>query len=146
MRPNAEEVLRGVQASLLTNVLPEVQTEYTRTQVMLIYALLGLVGLEWDNGAQRALEDNASLRELAGRAAEEVTNGPLAPELRSLAAAEPSARLSDVANANATLAAALGRVAAQEPELVALRAEIIDWLRADAESRSHALMGPRADG
>jgi hypothetical protein len=146
MRPNADEVLRGVQASLLANVLPEVQTEYTRTQVMIIYALLGIVGVQWDSGPQRALEDNASLRELADRAAEEVANGRFAQELRSLAAEEPSLRLSEIAAANATLAAALARVAAEEPELIALRSEIIDWLRADAESRSYALMGPRADG
>lgn len=144
MRPNAEEVLRGVQASLLAYVLPELQTEYARQELMIIYALLGLVGAGWDTGAQHLIEENASLRELAGRAAAALPGGALADELRSLAAEEPSLLLSHVAGANAKLAGALARVATlAAPEL---RSEIIDWLRADAESRAFGLMGPRADG
>ncbi len=144
MRPNAEEVLRGVQASLLAYVLPELQTEYARQELMIIYALLGLVGAGWDTGAQHLLEDNSSLRELARRAAGALPGGAVADELRALAAEEPSLLLSQTAAANAKLDGALARVAAlAAPEL---RSEIIDWLRANAESRAFALLGSRADG
>jgi hypothetical protein len=60
-------------------------------------------------------------------------------------------RLSELSAANGQLRAAIAQlgVAAQGSEseaLRSLRAEVIDSLRVDAESRSFALMGPRADG
>ncbi len=148
MRPNSEEVLRGVQASLLANVLPEVQTEYTRTQVMIIYALLGIVANGWDGAWERVLADNGRLRELAARAASALSREDvLAGELHSLASSGLPLGLKAAAELNVGLASSLARVAASDaPELASIRAEVIDWLRADAESRSYALMGPRADG
>lgn len=148
MRPNAEEIVRGVQTSLLTLVLPEIQTEYTRTQVTLMYVLLGIVANGLDGGYERLLADNSTLRELAARAADAVgAQDVLANDLRSLASTEPSLRLSELASTNMALAMALARVAASDaPELASIRAEIIDWLRGDAEARSLALMGPRSDG
>jgi hypothetical protein len=148
MRPGAEEIVRGVQASLLTAVLPEIQTEYTRTQVTLMYVLLGIVANGLDGGYERLLADNGALRELASRAADAVAaQDVLANELRSLASTGPSLRLSELSSANMALAAALARIAASDTaELASIRSEIIDWLRADAEARSLSLMGPRSDG
>jgi hypothetical protein len=156
MRPNGEEVLRGVQNSLLTYVLPEVQSEYARTQVMLVYALLGIVGAQSDGAAQWLVDDNAALRELAGRGADALAGEPahaeLGDALGSLAQGnDASVRLSELSAANGQLRAAIAQlgVAAQgsdsEP-LRSLRAQVIDSLRVEAESRSFALMGPRADG
>jgi hypothetical protein len=148
MKPNAEEVVRGVQAGLLSLVLPELQTEYVRTQVTLMYVLLGIVANGMDTSYERLLADNSALRELAARAAEAVeAQHVLANELRSLASTEASLRLNELSSSNIALAAALARVAASDgSELTALRAEIMSWLRADAEARSLSLMGPRADG
>ena len=154
MRPNAEEVLRGVQGTLLTYVLPEVQTEYARTQVMVVYALLGIVVVQWDDAAQRLVDDNAVLRELAGRGAAalagDAAHVELAEALGSLAnGSDASVRLSELSAANGQLRAAIARlgIAAQgDASLRELRAEVIDSLRLEAESRSFALMGPRADG
>jgi hypothetical protein len=156
MRPNAEEALRGFQSSLLTYVLPELQTEYARTEVMIVLALLGIIGGQWDGAAQRLVDDNASLRELSGRGAEALAGDPahteLGDALGSLAQGnDPSVRLSELSAANAQLRAAIAQLGAavqgsdSEP-LRSLRAEVIDSLRAEAESRSFALMGPRADG
>ena len=94
MRPNAEEIVRGVQASLLSIVLPEIQTEYARTQVTLMYVLLGIVANGIDVSCERLLADNGALRELTARAADAVaTPEVLANELLSLASTEPSLRL-----------------------------------------------------
>jgi len=148
MRPNAEEIVRGVQTSLLSIVLPEVQTEYTRTQVTLMYVLLGIVANSLDGAHERLLADNGTLRELAARAANTVgTQDVLANELRSLASTEPSPRLSELSSANMALAEALAGVTSSDaPELASIREQVIDWLRADAEARSLGLMGPRTDG
>jgi len=156
MRPNGEEVLRGIQNSLLTYVLPEVQTEYARTEVMLVFALLGIAGAQWDDAAQRLVDDNAALRALAGRGAEvlagDMAHAELGDALGSLAqGSDASVRLSELSAANGQLRAAIAQLGAaaqgsDSASLRALRQEVIDSLRIEAESRSFALMGPRADG
>ncbi len=157
MRPNGEEVLRGIQGSLAAYVLPELQSAYARTELMLALGLLGLVADEWDTTAQRLVDGNAALRALARRAAGALGAMPgaqaaLADELRSLAGeAEGSLRLSELSGANDRLRGAIARVAAvvQEsdaPAFGALRAEIIRHFQAEAEARSLSLLGPRADG
>lgn len=148
MRPNAEEIVRGVQAALMGQVMPELQTDYARTTATLMYVLLGIVANGMDGGYQRLLSENGALRELASRAADgRATPAALANELRTLAGTKPLEKLSELSSANSALAMALARVAMEEaPELASLRSEIIGWLRADAESRSLNLMGPRSDG
>lgn len=156
MRPNSEEVLRGVQQSLLTYVLPELQTEYARTELMVIIALLGIVVGEWDDAAQHVLDDNAALRELAHRGAEALASrsgaAALVDELRSLAGeVDASVRIPDLSAANERLHDAIGRLGVflqdrDKSELLELRAAIIERLRLEAESRLYALLGPRADG
>jgi hypothetical protein len=148
MKPNAEEVVRGVQAGLLSLVLPEMQTEYARTQVTLMYVLLGIVANGMDTSYERLMADNTKLRDLAARAAASLrTEDVLANELRSLASTEASLRLNELSSSNAALAAALASAAAQASDtLKELYGEIMDWLRTDAEARSLSLMGPRSDG
>ena len=156
MRPTGEEVLRGLQDSLVTYILPELRSAFAQMQVMLISALLGVVAGEWDGAAQRLVDDRRALRELARRGAEALAaargHAELAGELRSLAGEDvPSLRLSDLSAANTRLGAALARLAAlgadgDPPALRELRAAIIERLRADAEARSLSLLGPRADG
>ena len=153
MRPNGEELLRGIQGTLATYILPEVQTAHAKMELMLVQALLGIAAAEWDGAAQRLVDDNAVLRELARRGAEALGVAPaaetLAAELRSLADEDdPSLRLSDLTAANGRLRDALARLcaalgAADAPEI---RSAIMGHLRADAESRTLSLLGPRADG
>lgn len=156
MRPNGEEVLRGVQSSLMTYVLPELQSQYAQTELMVVLALLGIVAGQWDSAAQRLVDDNAALRELAGRGAQALAGAPehaeLADALRPLAqGVDASVRLAELSATNGQLRAALARLGAagqdsDAPALRELRAAVIDHLRADGESRSYALLGPRADG
>jgi hypothetical protein len=156
MRPNAEELLRGAQASLMTYVLPEVQTEYARAEAMLVIALLGIVSAQCDGAAQTLVDDNAALRSLALRGAEALAgraeHAELIDALGSLAAgAETSLRISELAAANAQLRAALARLGVttqdrDDASLRELRTAILAYLRDEAERRGFALLGPRADG
>ncbi len=156
MRPNGEEILRGVQGALMTFVLPELQTDYARTELMAIQTLLGIAASDWDGAAQRLVDDNATLRDLARSAADALASvapdDAFAGELRALAdETDASLRLSDLRAANDRLRDAIGRLGARlegvgVPALRELRAAIIAYLRADLESRALPLMGPRADG
>lgn len=156
MRPNGEEELLGIQSALATYIMPELQTDHARLELLLVQALLGAVAAEWDSAAQRLVDDNAALRELASRGAKALAAGQrdasLADQLRSLAGeADPSLRLSDLSAANAKLRDALVRASAlvQDSDVPApgeLRAAVIDHLGADAEARTLSLLGPRADG
>lgn len=156
MRPNGEELLRGIQSTLATYVLPEIQSPHVRFELMLATALLGVVAGEWDGAAQRLVDDNAALRGLARRGAEALAGGAkaggLADELRSLAGeTDSSLRLSDLSEANQRLRAALARLGpvlegSDAPRLRELRAAVIEHLRAEAEGRSLSLLGPRVDG
>jgi hypothetical protein len=150
LRPTTDELLRGLQASFLTYVLPEVQSEFVRTELMISYALLGIAASEWDGAAQRLVDDNGALRALAGRAAAEIDDQPLAAELRALAEeTDASVRISELAAANTRLRDAIGRLGVTlegREGLRDLRAALIGHLRAEAESRNHNVLGPRADG
>ena len=158
MRPNGEELLHGIQGSLTTYILPELQSAYARTELMLVLVLLGILASDWDSAAQRLVDDNAALRALALRGAEAFDStdaslaGGLGEDLRSLSGgAAASLRLSDLTAANGRLRGAIGRLGvllqdADAPALGELRAAVIEHLRADAESRSRSLLGARADG
>ena len=74
MHPNGEELLRGAQGTLTTYVLPEVQSAYARSEMMIVHVLLGMVANEWDGAAQRLVDGNATLRALARRVAETLGN------------------------------------------------------------------------
>jgi hypothetical protein len=154
MRPSTEELLRGLQGSLLTYVLPELQTNHARTELMLTYALLGIAASEVDGAAQRVVDDNVAMRALASDAGDALASidSALAAELRACAAeTEGSLRISDLARANARLRDAIGRAGAAlegrpEEALRDLRSAIITHLLAEAEARNHLVLGPRSDG
>ncbi len=155
MRPNEQEVLQGIMGALGTYILPELQTAHAQLELMLITVVLGTVATEVDGAAQKLVEDNAALRELARRGADALANGrdpDLAGELRALAdGIDPSVRLSDLSAANDRLHAAIGRLGAlaensDEPAMRELRGAVIERLRTEAESRELSVLGPRMDG
>jgi hypothetical protein len=156
MRPGTEEVLRGVQASLMTYVLPEVQTDYARTELMLAIALVGIAAGEQDSAIERLVADNDALRVLSGRCGNALASleagSQLADALNSLArGSDTSLRRSDLSASNEQLRAAIGQFAVHvqdlhDDALKALRRAVLDRLRTDSEGRSLALMGPRSDG
>jgi hypothetical protein len=148
MRPNAEELLRGAQRAMVTYLLPELQSDFARTELMLTTTLLTIAANQWDGAAQSLVDDNRALRSLAARAAESpATDGFTADELHTLAnASDPSVRVSELAAANAALRDALGRYAVAAPVDDEARAAIVAHLLLDAEAHSIYLLGPRADG
>lgn len=156
MHPNSEEVLRGVAGALISHILPEVQSPYARAQLMFSVTMLGVVARDWDGAAQQLVDGNATLRELALRAAGALAQEPdaaaLRDELRGLAAGnDASLRLSDLSAASERLLDATGRLGARvedsdAPALRALRDDVIEALRAQTEARALSLLGPRAEG
>lgn len=158
MRPNSAELLRGIQGALTTYILPEVQSDYARTEFLLVQMLLGLVVQGYDDAAQNLVDDNAALRSLAGEAAQVLATTPLAQpgtladELRQLSGeTDASVRLSELTAANDRLRDAIGRVGVllqgeTSKEHVGLRTAIIEHLHRELERLPHDLMGPRADG
>jgi hypothetical protein len=148
MRPNAEELLKGAQRAMVTYLLPELQTDFARTELMLTTTLLTIAANQWDGAAQSLVDDNAALRALAARAADAPnTDAFVADELRTLAdATDASVRISELSAANAALREALGRYAIAAPVDDDARAATIEHLRNDAEAHSIYLLGPRADG
>jgi hypothetical protein len=148
MRPNAEELLKGAQRAMVTYLLPELQTDFARTELMLTTTLLTIAANQWDGAAQSLVDDNAALRALAARAAASpAIDAALADELRALASAsDASVRISELSQANAALRDVLGRYAVAADVSDDVRAAIVAHLRNDAEAHSIYLLGPRADG
>jgi hypothetical protein len=154
VRPNAEELLKGIQRSLMSYVMPEVQSDHARAEVMFSNLMLGVLTRDLDGAVQLLVDDNAWLREAGRTGATALTaagvEGDLATELERLAeTADPSLRLSDLARANEDLAGAIARlavIAEERPELSRLRGDVIEMLRARSERWTHSMLGPRADG
>ena len=72
MRPTHVELIQGLQASLLIDVLPEVKTTYAQWQTQIALLVLGVLAQEWDGAVQDLLDENRSLRDLLGRGARAV--------------------------------------------------------------------------
>lgn len=158
MRPNSAELLQGIQGTLTTYILPDVQSDYARTELMLVQMLLGIVVEGCDDAAQRLVDDNAALRSLAGEAAQVLMTAPLAEsealveELGQLAGeTDASVRISELTAANNKLRDVIGRVGVllqgeMSPEHIGLRTAIIEQLHRELERLPHDIMGPRSDG
>ena len=148
MRPNGADLLRGAQSALATYALPEIQTDFARTELMIVVALLGIAANDFDGAAQRLVDDNAALRALAARGADALA-GDFAVELRALAGeTDASVRISDLSAANDRLREAVARLAVviENGEAPSLRSDVIEYLRCDVGGRALSLLGPRADG
>ncbi len=158
MRPNSAEVLQGVQGALMTYVMPEVQSDFVRTELMLIQMLLGIVANGWDGAAQRLVDDNAALRSLASDAAAVLRADPidgtaqLPDELDVLAGeTDASIRISELSTTNDRLRDPVARLGvllqdAALPEPVELRTKVIEHLQQELAALPHDVLGPRADG
>ena len=118
MRPTALEVLRGVRALLLEEVLPEVAAPQLRTQVSLAIGLLDAAAVELDDAPAAYAEERARLTALAAEALPLVRrldpDDPLAAELAALSTADPPAAgsLRAMEAESARLLAALDALAA----------------------------------
>jgi hypothetical protein len=116
MRPNTPELVRGLSANLLTELLPRLDSAWAQAQLRSVVGVLESIAAEWDGAADQLVRENADLQRLcaaagtvaeqAGVAAELAT---LTPALRSAATLPPTAdlRLSTLAARNAALWEAL---------------------------------------
>jgi hypothetical protein len=155
MRPSSGELVRGVQGTLLTYILPHVSDDFARQELLLAVALLGLAAGEWEGEVQQLQDDNVALRGLLERGADALAEADahveLAGELRAIAqGTDASARVPDLKASNDELRAAIGRLAVvleeqDDASLRWLRTDVIDLLRHDLERRARSLLGSRAD-
>jgi len=142
----------------MTYILPEVQGDFARTELMLINVLLGIATRDLDIAAQILVDDNAALRGLAREVAKVLKDAPrdgtddMVELLENHAGtSDPSVRISDLSATNDALRDTISRAAvaltgATESPHVELRARIIARLREELQRLPHNLLGPRADG
>jgi hypothetical protein len=76
MRPNAVESLRGLQAALMQNILPELQTLFAQDVAQVSQMLIESLVAEWDSAADHLYRDNEVLTDLLRRAQQAL--GPVA--------------------------------------------------------------------
>lgn len=83
MRPNAIEVLRGLQGALMADIGPEVQSLFGQDMLQTVQMLLESVTNELDGAADSLVRDNQALRALLTRGADAVRtlDGGLAEEI-----------------------------------------------------------------
>lgn len=113
LRPGGVEILRGIQRSLQEQILPEVRSEYATAQVHYALMLLNALAAEWDDAAQRLVDDNADMRNIAGHLSWEIEarDPALAAELRVAGDdKDPDVRLSTLTAANDRLRGQLARL------------------------------------
>jgi hypothetical protein len=151
LRPRAEEIIRGIERSLMEQVLPEVKTPYAAAQIHYAVLLLHTLKTESDGAASRLVEDNASLRSFAARAADalQAVDPALATELRG-AAEETDAdlRLHTLGDSNDRLRALHGRVlaacaSARDGSLAGLEREARAQLHEGVRRRMAGALRPR---
>lgn len=116
MRPNTPELVRGLSANLLMELLPRLDSAWAQAQLRSVVGVLESIAAEWDGAADQLVRENADLHRLCARAAAAAERpdidpelGALAPALSELAVLPPTAdlRLSTLAARNAALWEAL---------------------------------------
>src|SRR5690349_13213402 len=112
MRPNTPELVRGVSANLLTELLPRLDSVWAQAQLRSVVGVLESIAAEWDGAADQLVRENADLQDICGRATSTVTRhkdeaklAMLEQALRDAAALPPppDLRLSTLATRNAAL-------------------------------------------
>jgi hypothetical protein len=76
MRPNAVEVIRGLQQAMMMHILPELRTPFAQDQVQLSLMLLEMLAQEWDITADTLAKENRELREIFRQAASVISTLP----------------------------------------------------------------------
>lgn len=87
MRPNAVEIIRGLQQALMMHILPELKTPFAQDQVQLSLMLLEALAQQWDIAADSLLKENREMREIFRQAVSIISalpRGQRPAELRGL--------------------------------------------------------------
>ncbi len=114
MRPNAIEVLRGLQGALMADIGPEVQSLFGQDMLQTMQMLLETVTNELDSAADSLVRDNRTLCELLTRGAGAVRtlDGGLAEGIGAALGepADPSLTITTLATRNQRLRGPLERL------------------------------------
>ncbi len=100
MKPDPTRLLEQLAASLVNDVLPNVQPRYRQANVAILAGLAAAVREEFDRAAARRVEENAELRALFAQGARIATDAALAARLREAAAARDASLLVPVLDAS----------------------------------------------
>lgn len=123
MRPNAVEIVRGLQTTLMTEILPEVASAYGQERLQMALFLTENLAQMWDTQVEDLVHDNREMREILRQATAAIAALPPAHrprELRELASSlraaargrdEGSLALSALAKRNEELGRLLERLA-----------------------------------
>jgi hypothetical protein len=157
MRPSHIELIQGLQATLMADVLPELRSAYAQWQTQMALLVLGVLALELDGSVQDLLDENRNLRNLFGRAAQAVEGlgrdvstplAGLAPDLKGKskeADGEPYT-ISALSARNGELRALLTRLLAACEDVAELRRrEPLQPLRDEAYALLRRQAGKRWD-
>jgi hypothetical protein len=144
-------VLKAIQTGVMSHFAPELTSNYAKAQFAFSMILFGVATRDYDTAVPDLIEHNQTLRALLAKTDAALTdvNTAAADDARvAIAAAPPiapSLRLSDLRAENEALRAIIAGMApiiepaADDPALAALagvRAEIFDYLKADAKKRT----------
>jgi hypothetical protein len=105
VRPNVPEIVRGLNASLVTGIMPEIASPWAQAQLRYMLGLLNTVAAEWDGAAENLVRENEALLRLcagvAGQLRAELSEECLAGLFDVVALpATPNLRLSTLSERN----------------------------------------------
>ncbi len=101
MRPTVDFVLQEGKQTLLTQILPAIESSHYQGSIHVIGILLSYAALEYERGADIRVTDNAELRALFLDAADRVDDATLATRLKQAASIrEASLRMSELDRVN----------------------------------------------
>ncbi|MEN8182594.1 MAG: hypothetical protein ABFS46_08675 [Myxococcota bacterium] len=104
MKPEADQLLRVLAGTLLTDLAPGLSEDYEKRSAMVASMLLVAVAEEWDRSASRRAEENAALREIFAEAVPQLADAELRARIEEAAGARPSGlRISELESENARL-------------------------------------------
>jgi len=116
VRPNTPELVRGLSANLLTELLPRLDSAWAQAQLRSVVGVLESIAAEWDGAADHLVRENEALQQICTHAASLISDAGAAPALAENAPAlrpastlPPAAdlRLSTLAERNTALWTAL---------------------------------------
>ncbi len=88
MRPTCDNISKTIATTLITNYLPQMQSDMEKKQMGLAALLMIIVSEEFDRAAANLIEENRELRQLFSEALTVVTNDSLKNRLKEVAESE----------------------------------------------------------
>jgi hypothetical protein len=145
MRPDIPTVMNGLFATLLTDIAPNLNAEYSVGSAGLMGMSLFIVGAEFERGAEIRFRENEEMRALFAEAAGVVADKALAARLLEASKGRDASLLISALEAtNANLASLLIELqvaleASSAAPAAALEAKVWDYLVTAAERRKLTL-------